>query len=292
MPYKQKTFTLRKTVAGSELYAKVAEYDSDGNKICSTYATKAEIPDIDVRTKLLVDSRLLDETGDPITDETGDTIIAGEDLELVDAISNMELLARRTYEDAAGNSLNLTIENNKVTAIGGKQLASVVPPAEVPTGFLESMRFPINGNIFENQGENDETNTTPNFGGSWTNLDRGNIYFDADAGSVYKIDFDIAVQVITTKNDINNYILDINKMIPDGGYGYTESLVNSYSLQVNENSLGRTVRSSRCFVKFSPEDLNEGNKYVLEFAMNSSSFRPTPSDEYWTIENIIITRLA
>ena len=292
MPYKQKTFTLRKTVAGSELYAKVAEYDSDGNKICSTYATKAEIPDIDVRTKLLVDSRLLDETGDPITDETGDTIIAGEDLELVDAISNMELLARRTYEDAAGNNLNLTIENNKVTAIGGKQLASVAPPAEVPTGFLESMRFTINGNIFEIQGENDETNTTPNFGGSWMNLDRGNIYFDADAGSVYEIDFDIAVQVITAKNDINNYILDINKMIPDGGYGYTESLVNSYSLQVNENSLGRTVRSSRCFVKFSPEDLNEGNKYVLEFAMNSSSFRPTPSDEYWTIENIIITRLA
>lgn len=284
---------LRSTIAGDPIYAKVAERDSAGNLICETYATKAEIPDIDVRTKLLVDSRLLDETGDPITDETGDTIISGEDLELVDAISNMELLARRTYEDAAGNSLNLTIENNKVTAIGGKQLASVVPPAEVPTGFLESMRFTINGNIFANQGENDETNTTPNFGGSWTNFDRGIIYFDANAGSVYEIDFDIAVQVITTKNDINNYILDINKMIPDGGYGYTESLVNSYSLQVNENSLGRTVRSSRCFVKFSPEDLNEGNKYVLEFAKNDSSFRPTPSDEYWTIENIIIiTRLA
>ena len=283
---------LRSTIAGDPIYAKVAERDSAGNLICETYATKAEIPDIDVRTKLLVDSRLLDETGDPITDETGDTIIAGEDLELVDAIDNMELLARRTYEDATGNSLNLTIENNKVTAIGGKQLASVAPPAEVPTGFLESMRFTINGNIFEIQGENDETNTTPNFGGSWTNLDRGNIYFDANAGSVYEIDFDIAVQVITAKNDINNYILDINKMVPDGGYGYTESLVNSYSLQVNENSLGRTVRSSRCFVKFSPEDLNENNKYVLDFAMNSSSFRPTPSDEYWTIENIIITRLA
>lgn len=42
MPTTQKTVTLRKTVAGSELYAKVAEYDSDGNKICNTYAKKTD----------------------------------------------------------------------------------------------------------------------------------------------------------------------------------------------------------------------------------------------------------
>lgn len=45
--------------------------------------------------------------------------------DLYSALNSVKFLAERTYKDINGNSLELTISDNKVTAIGGKSVASV-----------------------------------------------------------------------------------------------------------------------------------------------------------------------
>lgn len=105
-----KVVKLRKTIAGQELYAKVAEYDSAGNKISDTYVNSAEAPIVKNGTTISLDysTTTFQTQLDGLLVEEGEPLVSEPDTVLVSRLSGNELLARRAYEDEDGNSIKDT----------------------------------------------------------------------------------------------------------------------------------------------------------------------------------------
>ena len=211
---------------------------------------------------------------------------------LINSYDHKEFFARRTYEDQNGQSLELTIENNTITAIGGKAVGGGGPSTyEIPTGFIEGMRFQIMGGVFELEDESNENNTTPSFGGSWSLGDPGEVKFDADAGSIYEVSFDMTVEVreVTETADISNYTVVIKKSAQDDEW----EEIKSYTFTVDELNQGICTMSSRCFVKFTDDNLVHGtNKYILKFSPDYSEASYDASRITWKVCNVLIKKIA
>ena len=211
---------------------------------------------------------------------------------LINRYDNKEFFARRTYEDQNGQSLELTVENDTVTAIGGKAIGGSGPSTyEIPTGFIEGMRFQINGGWFELEDGSDENNTTPSFGGSWSSGDPGEVEFDADAGSIYEVSFDMTVEVreVTENADISNYTVVIKKSAQDDEW----EEIKSYTFTVDELNQGIYTMSSRCFVKFTDDNLVQStNKYILKFSPDYSEASYDASRITWKVCNVLIKKIA
>lgn len=79
--------SLRSTVAGTELYAKMAEYDSEGNLISESLAAKANVADL------------------AITDVSGDA--TKKNIQLANGLNQDVLVA---HQDISGKQDNLTFD--------------------------------------------------------------------------------------------------------------------------------------------------------------------------------------
>ena len=111
--------TLWVTRNGIEFKAKRAETatnDSEGNQITTTYVKKSGF------AKDTFGS-ITDDEGDDIQDETGNSIGDENLVELWTSFNGTGFGAERAVADVDGNSLNLTISNNQVIAIGGKSIS-------------------------------------------------------------------------------------------------------------------------------------------------------------------------
>lgn len=123
---------LRSTIAGDPIYAKVAEYDSEGNKITDTYATKSSVTELQNRFDGAVG--VTASNGVSVTMQTGilnfrhTILVANETATLVDGTTD-------EYE--------VTAELNAYTMItvpqGASKLTVNVP--EALSGVLQEAAF-------------------------------------------------------------------------------------------------------------------------------------------------------